>query len=129
MSQRQNDCYELLVAYVDGQLNRDEREYVLTLLEQEPELSRRVWELRQTKDMVEFAYEQVTVPSDLSKPPRGPGPLRFMTAWVAVLVLVGVSVLGYAVVAKQGAHQPHPEIQARNSYPATLPARPVPPPA
>ncbi|HKJ08410.1 MAG TPA: hypothetical protein VKA76_04935 [Gammaproteobacteria bacterium] len=129
MSHRSNDCYELLVAYVDGQLNRDEREYVLTLLEQEPELNRRAWELRQTKDMVEFAYEEVTVPSDLSKPPRPPRPLRFMTTWVAVLVLAGVGLAGYALVEKQGVHKSHPEIQARNSYPATLPTRPVSPPA
>lgn len=68
---RRDGSRELLAAYVDGQLGRDEREYVLMLLEREPDLNRCAWELRQLKDLVQFAYDGSVAPSDLSSPLRG----------------------------------------------------------
>jgi len=101
MTAGRNVSYELLVAYVDGQLSRAEREYALTLLEQEPELSRRAWDLRQVKDMVTFAYESV-VPPALAAPPKRRGLLRSMGGWVAILSLVAAGLLGCALVASGG---------------------------
>lgn len=62
---------ELLAAYVDGQLGRDQREYVLTQLERDPELNRCAWELRQLKDLIQFAYDGALVPPGLSRPLPG----------------------------------------------------------
>lgn len=127
MSNAQNDCYERLVAYVDGQLSRDEREYMLALLEQDPELNRCAWELRRIKDMVEFAYESVAVPPDLSNPPRPHWPHRFLTTWVALLLLLTVGLLGYAVLASRPGSQGGVDLQARNDHTLVLPAKPDPP--
>lgn len=51
--------YEMLVAYADGQLDRAERELMLSLLDMDAELSREVWELRKVKDMIEVSYQDL----------------------------------------------------------------------
>lgn len=64
--------YAMLVSYADGQLDRADRERVLTLMNMDAELNREVWELHKLKDMVELSYQ--TLP-DLARTvaPRRPG--------------------------------------------------------
>lgn len=57
--------YEMLVAYADGQLDRADRELMLTLLDMDADLSREAWELRKVKDMIEVSYQEL-------EPPRAP---------------------------------------------------------
>lgn len=49
--------YAMLVSYADGQLDRADRERVLTLINMDAELNREVWELHKLKDMVELSYQ------------------------------------------------------------------------
>lgn len=49
--------YAMLVSYADGQLDRSDRERVLTLMNMDAELNREVWELHKLKDMVELSYQ------------------------------------------------------------------------
>lgn len=49
--------YAMLVSYADGQLDRADRERVLTLMNMDAELNREVWELHKLKDMVELSYQ------------------------------------------------------------------------
>lgn len=51
--------YEMLVAYADGQLDRADRELMLTLLDMDAELNREVWELRKVKDMIDVSYQDL----------------------------------------------------------------------
>lgn len=78
--------YEMLVAYADGQLDRSDRELVLTLLDMDDDLNREVWELRKLKDMVALSYEEL--PQTASRP--GPHHRRTLARLLsgAVLLLV-----------------------------------------
>lgn len=81
--------YEMLVAYADGQLDRADRELMLTLLDMDAELNREAWELRKVKDMIEVSYQDLELPHDADalEPPE-----RHWLPWAALgaaLLLLG----------------------------------------
>lgn len=81
--------YEMLVAYADGQLDRADRELMLTLLDMDAELNREAWELRKVKDMIEVSYQDLELPHDAD---RQEPPERHWLPWAAlgaVLLLLG----------------------------------------
>jgi anti-sigma factor RsiW len=81
--------YEMLVAYADGQLDRADRELMLTLLDMDAELNREVWELRKVKDMIEVSYQEL-------EPPRGAGRAVSVRHWLRRLALgAALMALGY----------------------------------
>lgn len=80
--------YEMLVAYADGQLDRADRELMLTLLDMDAELSREAWELRKVKDMIEVSYQDLEPPRAAQAPaPRPQRWLRRATAAAGLLAL------------------------------------------
>ncbi|MFP5507355.1 MAG: hypothetical protein ACLGH6_14255 [Gammaproteobacteria bacterium] len=79
--------YEMLVAYADGQLDRADRELMLTLLDMDAELSREAWELRKVKDMIEVSYQDLEPPRPAQMPPRPQRWLRRASAAAGLLAL------------------------------------------
>lgn len=62
--------YAMLVSYADGQLDRADRERVLTLMNMDAELNREVWELHKLKDMVELSYQALPQLTQTQAPRR-----------------------------------------------------------
>lgn len=62
MSDNKSFSDEMLNAYIDGELEADERAQVLQALRQDENLSRRVCQLQKVHNMVQLAYQDVELP-------------------------------------------------------------------
>lgn len=88
--------YEMLVAYADGQLDRADRELMLTLLDMDAELNREVWELRKVKDMIEVSYQDLEPPRAAAvTAPSWRGRLPWALLGAAVLALGYLLVIAF----------------------------------
>lgn len=79
---------ETLNAFVDGQLDPDERARVYAALRHDPSLAERACELRELKELVQEAYAHPP------RPYRGPGRRPRLWQAVATVALLAVGALG-----------------------------------
>lgn len=85
---------ELLNAYLDDELDTDERSAVIEHLLSDREVAERACELRRVKDLTQHAYRDVVPPSYAAKP--GSGRRRHLgSALVASLLLAFGAMLGW----------------------------------
>jgi len=79
---------EMLNAYLDGELEADERAQVLQALRQDEDLSRRVCELQKIHNMVQLAYQNTALPEGYETAnASSPGKRNFAIAASVFLVL------------------------------------------
>ncbi len=91
MNREEPTSEEQLNAFLDGQLDDDERGAMLAAIGQDKELAARLCELRQIKDMVTLAYRDPPQPGGHTVPVRRRRGVRFpLTAAAALLVVGGV---------------------------------------
>ncbi len=79
--------YAMLVSYADGQLDRADRERVLTLMNMNAELNREVWELHKLKDMVELSYQALPQPTQTDAPRRRGMGWQWLLCGLVLLIL------------------------------------------
>jgi len=86
---KDNVSYDRLNALVDGQLDRFEADRVFEAIRSDPELERRVGELRQMKELVRHAYqhEPLAGSEDRRRKPRNS---RWMAVAAIALIALGV---------------------------------------
>ncbi len=84
---------EQLNAFIDDQLDSEERNRVFLSLQQDKELSQRACELRKLKDLVRHAYDELPQPEPRHPPRRRTSPY-FQGVAAGLLLIVG-SVAGW----------------------------------
>lgn len=79
---------EMLNAYLDGELESDERAQVLEALRRDEELSRRVCQLQKVHSMVQLAYQDAELPTDFETPhaTRSPRPALAVAAGLLIII-------------------------------------------
>lgn len=89
MSDRTNFSDELLNALVDGQLAPEDAECVYAQMHRDPELTRRVCELRALREMVRLSYDDVPRPTHgpTDQLPASPSRWRYLSVLAAGIVL------------------------------------------
>ena len=102
MSTDHNLSDEQLNAFVDGQLDTDEKSRILSALNVDEDLGRRACELRRLHDLVQHAYD--TPPASPSRQPVGTRSRGWRQAIAAALLLAMGGTLGWVAHARQ--HQP-----------------------
>lgn len=70
MNAKEKFSDEFLNAFLDGQLDEDERCRLLDQVRCDPALSGRLCELQKVREMVQLAYHNVTVPQQYKRPAR-----------------------------------------------------------
>lgn len=100
---------EHLNAFVDGQLDTDEKSRVLSAINADESLSRRACELRRLNDLVQHAYD------DMPLAPRGHASAAMGMGWRQVLVTVLLLAIGGTIGWYSHAGQ-HPVADLRAMY-------------
>lgn len=99
MSDHRNLSDEHLNAFIDGQLDTDEKSRILSAINADDDLSRRACELRRLRDLVQHAYETPPpAPKRRALNPAGPG---WRQAIAAALLLTIGGTLGWYSHAQQ----------------------------
>ncbi|HKK06210.1 MAG TPA: DsrE family protein [Gammaproteobacteria bacterium] len=92
MSAKEKFSDEFINAFLDGQLDADERSRLLDEVRRDPALSGRVCELQKVREMVQLAYHNVAVPQRY----RQPAPV-FSTRYAKALAASMLLALGVLV--------------------------------
>lgn len=107
MSADRNISDEHLNAFVDGQLDADEKSRILSAINEDEGLSRRTCEIRRLQDLVRHAYEHP--PASPRRQRLNAGGRGWLQTAVAALLLAVGGALGWVSHAQQ--HQP-PSLRA-----------------
>src|SRR5262245_20219650 len=122
---------ELLVAYVDGQLERKQSRAVEKVLEQDDVIARRVHALKDAHSRLEAAFEAVLAGEEtiVEPPPEPPGPGIFITwrnaakiglAGAGLVAALLLAIAGYGWLPNfAGSHSDTAEVEWTGSLPAT----------
>ena len=81
---------EMLNAYLDGELDKDEQQRLLEALNADQALSQRVCELGRVRSLVQFAYHDVAADTPPQKP-HGPFPRRLLALAASLTLVAGVT--------------------------------------
>jgi len=101
---------EMLNAYLDGELDKDEQQRLLEALNADQALSQRVCELGRVRSLVQFAYHDVAADTPPQKP-HGPFSRRLLALAASLTLVAGVT-LGW--VAHQYTHAPQGLLELAN---------------
>ncbi|MCK5091045.1 MAG: hypothetical protein KAR30_00840, partial [Gammaproteobacteria bacterium] len=83
---------EILNAYIDGELNNQDRASLLEELQKNRELGLRVCKLQKTQDMVQLAYEDINIPEQYTQQQTTGFNNRLrMSIAAGILLLIGIS--------------------------------------
>ena len=82
---------EQLNAFVDGELESEEKSSLFSAAEVSPELDQRLCQQHKLKELIQLAYRDVPEPRRLSKRPRGPGSKLGLSMAAAFLLMIGIS--------------------------------------
>ncbi len=98
----------ILHAYVDGQLDRREKQRTLLRLETDERSRKRVCELQRTKEWVQFSFEDERAPTrglpDVRRRAWKTGVLRVAASFVLVSLIVGAGWISRAARQSDGLH-------------------------
>jgi len=87
---------EFLNAWIDNELDHEETALLVDALRYDPELSKRINELKNVREMVRFAYRDVTPPVDTNAPEKNHSRKTFRMLAASILLVTG-TVLGWAL--------------------------------
>ncbi|HEB99740.1 MAG TPA: hypothetical protein ENJ05_09545 [Thiotrichales bacterium] len=114
MSVDRNLSDEQLNAYVDGQLDADEKSRILNAINSDEALGRRACELRRLRELVQLAYEAPPAPPRARQRTRSMGP--WGQAAAAGLLLALGSVLGWVSHGQSATSQTGPDLDIQAMY-------------
>lgn len=86
---------EMLNAYLDGELEADERAQVLQALRQDEDLSRRVCELQKIHNMVQLAYQNTDLPDGYESTSSSSPTKRYFAVAASVFLVLGAFFSGW----------------------------------
>lgn len=116
MSDRTDFSDEMLNALVDGQLAPEDAERIYAQMQQDPELTRRVCELRAVREIVRLSYRDVPKPSQWPtyQAPESPARWRSLAALAAgVVVALGTLLVWQSGTATRDPKAPESAAQQR----------------
>lgn len=91
MSQSETFSDEHLNAFIDGELDDDERDQLLDLLRRDKALNARVCDLQKVRELLQHAYRKPPQPPRRGQPPEGNGLSRFSMG-IAASVILGLGI-------------------------------------
>jgi len=87
---------EFLNAWIDNELDHEETAQLVDALRYDPELSKRINELKNVREMVRFAYRDITPAIDTHAPGKNHSQKTFRMLAASILLVTG-AVLGWAL--------------------------------
>ncbi|MFO7604066.1 MAG: hypothetical protein R6X06_09665 [Gammaproteobacteria bacterium] len=103
MSDKPSFSDELLNAYIDGELDIDDRTQILEQMRQDTELNRRVCALKKVRDMVRLAYDDLPVPVTYPSIASPQNHRRYVAMAAGVLMMLGTFTAGWFLHGQQQA--------------------------